>query len=87
MRGWNAPCSSAAAALWEDKAKRTEGIVVDRESTRELRVWRSGSPLPACEGCQQPLPSALLPWVGLRTRHNDQLSSLPHRGVGAAGDI
>lgn len=46
-----------------------------------------GSPVPAGVGCQQPLPSSLLPWAGLRTGHNDQLSSLPHRGVGAAGDF
>lgn len=64
MRGWNAifaRCSSAVAALWEDKVKRTEGIVVGRESTGRLSVWRSGSPVPAREGCQQLLPSALLP--------------------------
>lgn len=84
MMGWNvvlAPCSSAVAALWEDKVKRTEGIVVGRESTGDMRVWRSGSPVPAHEDAAP----ALLPWAGLRTGHNDQFSSLPHGGVGAAG--
>lgn len=62
LEGWNvvfAPCSSAAATLWEDKVKSTEGIGVGWECRGELRVWRGGSPVPAQEGCQQPLPSAV----------------------------
>lgn len=89
LEEWNvvfAPCSSAAAALWEHKVKnrRNRGGLGVQRGAEGLEGWQ---PCPSTGGMPAAPALCPLPWAGLRTGNNDQLSSLPHGGVGAAGDF